>query len=223
MERDTHEQQVLRMRAEQVIRGLARNNMQGFFAERAADVSSQVEKLLSDGDTVAVGGSMTLAQTGVLELLHSGRYRFLDRYAAGLSAEEVRRIYVESFGADVYLSSVNAVTLDGELYNVDGNGNRVAAICYGPRSVILIAGINKIVRDVDEAIARIKQFAAPENAMRLQRDTPCTKTGTCAGLHGGMTAGCRSEERICCHYVVSAYQREKNRIKVILVGEPLGY
>ena len=220
---DKHEQQVQRLQAERVIEGLRRNNMQGYFVETAAEVPARVAELLHDGDTVAVGGSMTLERTGVLDLLRSGRYRFLDRYAPGLTGDEVRRIFVESFAADAYISSVNAVTLAGELYNVDGNGNRVAAICYGPRSVILVAGVNKIVRDIDEAAARVKRIAAPANAVRLHKDTPCAHTGSCAGLHGDMPAGCRSADRICCHYVVSAYQREKDRIKVLLVGEPRGY
>ena len=154
-------------------------------------------------------------------MLRSGRYRFIDRYAPDIP--DMRKVFLDSFAADAYLSSVNAVTLNGELYNVDGNSNRVAAICYGPRSVILVAGVNKIVKDIDAAVTRVKRCAAPANAARLGCDTYCAKTGACMGLRGDMASGCKTSARICCSYVVSAYQREKGRIKVILVGEELGY
>lgn len=141
---DEYQKQVAGLQAAQVIEALRRNNMDGYFVERAADVPEQVARLLHDGDTVAVGGSKTLTQTGVLDLLRSGRYRFIDRYAPDIP--DMRKVFLDSFAADAYLSSVNAVTLNGELYNVDGNSNRVAAICYGPRSVILVAGVNKSSR-----------------------------------------------------------------------------
>lgn len=211
------------MQAETVIKALERNNMQGFYVPDRAAVPDKVAELLHDGDTVAVGGSMTLEETGVMELLRSGRYRFLDRYAPGLTREQVEQVFRESFFADAYLCSSNAVTLKGELYNVDGNANRVAALCYGPKSVILVVGCNKIVRDIDEAASLVKRHAAPANAVRLSCDTYCAKTGACMGLDGDMTDGCRTDARICCTYVVHARQRVKNRIKVILVGEELGY
>lgn len=218
---DEYQKQVAGLQAAQVIEALRRNNMDGYFVERAADVPEQVARLLHDGDTVAVGGSKTLTQTGVLDLLRSGRYRFIDRYAPDIP--DMRKVFLDSFAADAYLSSVNAVTLNGELYNVDGNSNRVAAICYGPRSVILVAGVNIIVKDIDAAVTRVKRCAAPANAARLGCDTYCAKTGACMGLRGDMASGCKTSARICCSYVVSAYQREKGRIKVILVGEELGY
>ena len=118
--------------------------------------------------------------------------------------------------------SANAITEDGELYNVDGNGNRVAALIYGPKRVIVVAGVNKLVRDLDEAISRVKCMAAPANGVRLQTHTPCSRMGRCSGAEGRMTAGCASERRMCCQYVVTGYQRE-DRIRVVLVGEELGY
>lgn len=214
---------VARMQAEKVIAGLEKNRMKGYFVSAKKDVPQLVAELLHDGDTVAVGGSMSLSECGVMPLLRSGRYRFLDRYAPGLTKEQVRQIFIRSFDADAYLCSANAVTLNGELYNVDGNSNRVAAICYGPRSVILVVGCNKIVPDIDAAVRRVKMHAAPPNAVRLSCETYCAKTGVCSGLNGEMPAGCGSDARICCNYVVSAHQREAGRIKVILVGEPLGY
>ena len=202
---------------------LEKNNMQAFYVPTAAEVLEKVASLLHEGDTVAVGGSETLKETGVLELLRSGRYRFLDRYVPGLNAEQVRRLFIESFDADAYLCSANAITMNGELYNVDGNSNRVAALCYGPRSVIVVAGCNKLVPDLPAAIARVKRTAAPANAIRLNCETYCAKTGVCRGADGGMADGCDASRRICCSYLVSAHQREPGRIKVILVGEPLGF
>lgn len=220
---DASKRQIIETTCLRVVENLKKNNMEACYLPSAAAVPEQVASWLHEGDTVAVGGSMTLVEAGVLSLLKSGKYRFLDRYAPGLTPEETRRIFIESFRADAYLCSANAITLNGELYNVDGNSNRVAAICYGPSSVIVVAGYNKIVRDLDAAVQRVKQTAAPANAVRLRCETPCASRGSCAGLNGGMTAGCAGDSRICCNYLVSARQREKGRIKVILVGRELGY
>ena len=133
-----------------------------------------------------------------------------------------------SFSADVYLCSSNAVTENGELYNVDGNSNRTAAILYGPKSVIMVVGINKIVRNLDEAVQRVKNVSAPANALRLSCGTFCSEKGYCVSLEGKkggieLCSGCQTDARICCNYVVSARQRQRNRIKVLLVGQDLGY
>ena len=160
---------------------------------------------------------MTLAECGVRDLLKSGEYNFLDRETA-----DAQEVYRKTFSADAFLMSANAITEDGELYNVDGNGNRVAALIYGPKRVIVVAGVNKLVRDLDEAISRVKCMAAPANGVRLQTHTPCSRMGRCSGADGRMTAGCASERRMCCQYVVTGYQRE-DRIRVVLVGEELGY
>lgn len=207
-----------------VMKNLRKNRMEAYYVSSKEEVAAQVVALLRPGDTVAVGGSESLKQTGVLELLRSGEYRFLDRYAPGLSPEQVRRIFIDSFGADAYLCSTNAVTLSGELYNVDGNANRVAAMCYGPRSVILVVGCNKIVKNLEEAVSYVKRISAPANTVRLNCDTPCAETGVCAGLGGrDCAAGCAADSRVCCTYVVMARQRDPGRIKVILVGEELGF
>ncbi len=220
---DVSKRQVIEATCRRVEENLKKNNMEACYLPSVSAVPEQVASWLHERDTVAVGGSMTLAESGVMSLLKSGKYRFLDRYAPGLTPEETRRIFIESFAADAYLCSANAITLNGELYNVDGNSNRVAAICYGPASVIVVAGYNKIVKDLDEAVQRVKRMAAPANAVRLGCETPCASLGSCAGLNGGMTAGCNGDSRICCNYLVSARQREKGRIKVILVGRELGY
>lgn len=227
---DVHKTQVIQKQAERVMEALRKNRMEAYYVERAADVPGQVASLLREGDSVAAGGSMTLFETGVIDLLRTGPYCFLDRARPGLTAEEVRRIQLESFGADVYLTSVNAVTEAGELYFVDGNGNRAAAVLFGPERVILVVGINKIVSDLDGAVVRVKAIAAPANALRLSCDTCCRRTGRCASLErvtagkpAGMTDGCAGEGRICCDYVVLGPQRKPGRITVLLVGETVGY
>lgn len=216
----------MEQRIETTLKQLQHNNMQAFFVETKEEAVTLVEKLLHPGDTVSHGGSMTLRESGVMDLLNNGNYHHLDRDKPGTTAEETQKIYREAFFADAYVTSTNAVTENGELYNVDGNCNRVAAMLFGPKSVIVVAGINKLVKDVDEAIWRVKTVAAPLNAQRLGNETYCLHHGECVscGKDGAsMTDGCSSEGRMCAGYVVHARQRQKDRIKVILVGEKLGY
>ena len=203
---------------------LEANNMKAFVVGTAAEALDIVKELLQEGDTVACGGSMTVAEIGAQELLKSGVYNYLDR--DGKTPEEIQKVYRDAFSADVYLTSSNAITENGELYNVDGNSNRVAAICFGPKSVIVIAGRNKIVKNLDDAVVRVKRLAAPMNTARLGCETYCKSKGECMAMASGgscMTDGCKSESRICCSYVVTAQQRIKDRIKVILVNEELGF
>jgi len=203
---------------------LRQNGMETFFVEKAGDVTSEIAKMMRPGETVGVGGSVTLEQTKVLDMLRNGRYKFLDRYAPGLSGDDIKQIFFESFSADVYISSANAITINGELYNVDGRSNRVAAISYGPRCVIIVAGINKIVPDLKAAVKRVKAIAAPKNCVRLGKKTFCAEKGYCQEIDNEeMTAGCSSPDRICRSYVVTGKQHKDGRIKVILVGEELGY
>lgn len=202
---------------------LRRNGMEVFFLGSAAEVAGKVRELIAFGSVVGTGGSVTLEQTGILDLLRTGVYDFLDRYAPGLSPEDIGQIFADSFCADVYISSANAITMNGELYNVDGRSNRVAAVCYGPKNVIIIAGVNKIVPDLEAAVRRVKTIAAPKNCVRLGKNTYCAAKGHCEKLDCcEMTDGCSSPERICRNYVVTGMQQE-GRIKVILVGEELGY
>ena len=206
---------IVQKRMERTAEALRKN---GFFAVCCDDRKAALEIIkeqIPEGAEVTTGGSVTLSQSGVLELLRSGRYSFYDRYAAGLSREEIEAIFRKAFSCDVYLASANAVTEDGKIYNVDGNGNRVAAMIYGPHSVLLLVGYNKIVENVEEARARVKYTAAPENAVRLGLHTPCTTVGKCMD--------CRCTERICAAETVLSFCKPKERIKVILVGEELGY
>ncbi|PYG88223.1 YkgG family uncharacterized protein [Ruminiclostridium sufflavum DSM 19573] len=223
---DNNIKTIMEKRISKVAKNLEKNNMQVHYAASMSEVAAKVAELLKDGDTVGIGGSQSIFESGVIELLRSGRYDFLDRYKEGLSREDVEKIYIKSFSADAYICSSNAITEDGELYNVDGNSNRVAAICYGPKSVIIIAGYNKLVRNLTEAVSRVKAVAAPANCSRLESRTYCREKGECISFSedaSGMAEGCGSPDRICCNYVVSAYQRKKDRIKVILVEEDFGY
>ena len=214
------------MNIEKTVENLKKNNMTPYVVKDKNKAAKKVLSLLSENETVAVGGSMTLFECGIIELLRSGKYNFLDRYKEGLSREEVMKLYRESFFADTYISSSNAVTENGELYNVDGNSNRVAALLFGPKSVIIVVGKQKIVENLDEAVRRVKKVAAPKNSKRLSCSTYCEKKGVCvseAYSASDMTEGCASEDRICANYTVMAQQRIKDRIKVIIIDEEAGY
>lgn len=211
----------LEMKLERTVRALEANRMDACWVRTKEEALAKVREMLPKGAVIASGGSMTLDECGITALLRSGDYDYLDR--AAVKPEDIPALYRKSFSADFYLMSSNAVTEQGELYNVDGNGNRVAALIYGPDAVIVVAGANKIVPDIPAAIKRVRCLAAPVNAMRLQQDTPCTKTGICAGIKGELAAGCKANQRICCSYVVSGFQRQPKRIRVILVAENLGY
>lgn len=209
---------------QKLMSALERNNMQPFYAENKEETLAQLKQLLPKGGTVTHGGSVTLQACGVPALLKSGDYTYLDRTAGGLTPVQVEEIYRKAFFADAYVTSANAVTMDGLLYNVDGNSNRVAAILYGPKEVIFIVGINKIVDNLEQAVERVKSIAAPKNTVRLNCPTYCKEKGHCVAEAGApMGEGCSSDGRICCNYVVSAKQRHKNRMKIIIVNEELGY
>lgn len=212
-------------RVETTLNNLKRNRMDAFYVDTKEQARDLVKTLINPGDTVSCGGSVTLKQTGIYDLISSDDYCFLDRSACK-TPDEVEEIYRKTFCADAFFTSANAVTEKGELYNVDGNSNRVAAILYGPKTVICICGINKIVKNIGEAITRVKTKAAPPNTVRLGIDTPCSKTGECVSLrkdNPDMCEGCHGDGRICCNYVVCAQQRHVGRIKVILIGEDYGY
>ncbi len=202
---------------------LKANNMEVFYAQSKEEIPEIVKGILKENDVISCGGSVTLAECGVTDLMKSGNYRFLDRSQPGLTRDDVQEIYRKAFSADAYLTSANAVTENGELVNVDGNGNRVTAICFGPKKVICIVGANKIVPDVVSGFKRVKTVAAPKNAVRLNTSTPCKTLGHCICPDGDMTSGCKSPDRMCAHYVVNGFQREKGRINVIICPEPLGY
>lgn len=212
------------MNIEKTMQNLQKNGIKPYFVESKSEVVPLVKTLINKGESVSNGGSVSLQETGVMDLISSGDYDFIDR--TGLQGEELRQSYIKAFGCDTYFCSSNAVTENGELYNVDGNSNRVACIVYGPKQVIMVVGVNKIVKNIEEAVQRVKCISAPKNTVRLSINTPCSKTGECISLSADdsfMCDGCQNAGRICCNYVVTAQQRHKDRIKVIIVNEELGY
>jgi L-lactate utilization protein LutB len=197
-----------------IIQNLKKRNMSGYYCETAQEAKDLALTLIAPESTIGFGGSMTLEAIGLLDTLASGSYHLLDRSTAS-TPDEVRDIYLKSFGADTFLMSTNAISLDGHLVNIDGNGNRVAALIYGPTQVLILCGMNKVASTLDEAIERVKNFAAPPNTQRLSRNTPCSKTGFCHD--------CQAEDCICSNIVITRRSNKESRIKVILIGEALGY
>lgn len=199
---------------ERVAKALAANRMEAQVVESSEKLLETLRGLLPKGATVASGGSMTLVETGVDQLLRDGGYDFFYRGRLGADGQPLD-VLRAAFSCDWYFSSANAVTEDGFLYNVDGNANRVAALCFGPKKVVIVAGYNKVVRDLPAAAERVRAIAAPANCIRLERNTPCTKTGRCMD--------CKSPEHICCDTVIHGFQRDPERIKVFLLAEDFGY
>lgn len=220
-----NKKKIVEMRIAKTVEALKKNGMEAMYAPTRKEAIEQVAEYLEEGQLVTCGGSVTLEECGIMNLLRSGLYEFLDRSAPGTTPDKVEENYRMAFCADAYLTSSNAITEQGELFNVDGNCNRVAAMLFGPKSVIVVAGYNKIVANLEEAVLRLKKVAAPANCIRLNRDTYCAHAGECKGVCGSMTEGCSSPDRICAGYTVIAKQQPKyaGRIKVILVGEELGY
>lgn len=208
---------------ENIVKALNKNNIEAHVFETAKELCDYVESILPSGAKIANGGSQSLNESGVMDLIKSGKYNYIDRFAPQ-NKEQEKQMIADYFTADYFFCSVNALTENGELVNVDGRSNRVAALIYGPENVVLIVGKNKIVKDVHEALYRVKTVAAPKNTVRLNCDTFCKEKGYCvAAQNADIATGCGSGARICCNYVVSAYQREKNRIKVLLCEENLGF
>ena len=205
---------VMKERAEKVISALEKNNMKGYLVDTPEEAKEIIKELIKDDKLIVSGGTMTLKETGIQDFLnenYSGIY--IDREK--LPPEEVPDLYRKVFSADTFFTSTNAITEYGELYNVDGTGNRVSAMIFGPKQVIVIAGLNKIVTDLHAAVDRLETVASPANCVRLNRNTPCAKTGRCAH--------CLSPDRICNDYVIMAHQRDKDRIKVIFIADEYGY
>jgi hypothetical protein len=207
--------EVYRLRAAKTIAALKRRGMEGFFAADRAQASSLALSLVERGSSVSWGGSTTLARDlGLIEALRAGPYTVVDRDAAK-TPEEKEKAFRESFFVDSYFMGTNALTQDGELVNVDANGNRVAALAYGPRQVIIVSGCNKICADLPSALRRAREEAAPPNALRLGLKTPCSVDGLCHD--------CLGETSICCQTLITRMSRVRGRIKLILVGEELGF
>lgn len=197
-----------------LIRSMKNRQIECTYFETKENMLEHLKTMIPENASVAWGGSMSLYEAGVIDMIRNGRYNIIDRDRSQ-SPAEAHELMHKAFFADYYLMSSNAITADGKLVNIDGNGNRVASLIYGPANVIIVAGINKLVKDEAEAMDRIKNMAAPMNATRLKTGSPCIQTGRC--MH------CTEKGTICCHTVVTRYSRMPGRIKVLLVGEKLGF
>ncbi len=200
--------------AKKVIAGLKSRNMTGYYADSKEKALEIALGLIPEGSVVAWGGSASVSKIGLQQAVIDGNYRELNREICK-TPEETRAIMLASLDSDYYLCSSNAVTEDGILVNLDGNANRVAAICFGPKHIVMVVGMNKIVPDVETAVARARNVAAPCNAQRFDIETPCKRTGACTD--------CKSPDTICCQLVLTRYSRTKDRIHVILVNDNLGF
>ena len=197
--------------AGKVIKGLQSRNMSGYYAASKEEALSLALSLIPEGSSVTMGGGMSVHEIGLVKALSGGNYHFIDRDAYA----DKREAMLLAYDADVFLSSANAITEDGVLINIDGNANRVSAIAQGPRKVIRIVGMNKVCSDVDGAMKRARNVAAPINAQRFGLNTPCAKTGSCMN--------CKSPDTICCQILITRFSRHADRMHVILVNDSLGF
>lgn len=196
--------------AQTVINGLQSRNMTGYYAEDKEAALKQALELIEENSTISMGGCMSAHEIGLVQALQEGNYQYLDR-----SKMESREGLLAAYDSDVFLSSANAMTSDGILVNIDGNSNRVSCIAQGPKKVIFIVGMNKVCDDLDSAMKRARNVAAPINAQRFEVKTPCKETGKCFD--------CKSPDTICCQFLITRYSRHTGRIHVILVNDNLGF
>lgn len=196
--------------AQTVIKGLESRNMSGYYAADKEEAVKKALEVIGKGSTVTMGGCQSAHEIGLIQALEEGDYNYIDR-----SNMTPRESLMAAYDADVFLSSANAMTNDGIMVNIDGNSNRVSCIAQGPKKVVFIVGMNKICSDLDEAMKRARNVAAPANAQRFDVKTPCKVTGKCAD--------CKSSDTICCQFLITRYSRHEGRIHVILVNDTLGY
>ena len=196
---------------QKLIKGLESRNMKGYFAADREEAKKIALSLIPEGSTVTMGGGQSVWEIGLVDELKAGNYNFIDR---NLYAYK-RAAFLAAFDADVFLASANAITDDGVMVNIDGNANRVAALAYGPKKLVLIVGMNKVCPDIDAAMKRARSVAATINAQRFGLSTPCAKTGACAD--------CKSPDTICCQFLITRFSRHTGRIHVILVNDSLGF
>jgi len=212
---DSNKEWWIEERARKTVEKLGSHGFKALFAKTKEEAAQEIRKYILPGQSVGVGGSLTIRGLGVLEGLETQGNTILDHWKPGLTKEEIYAIRKAQLTCDLFLSSVNAVTLNGELLNIDGAGNRVNGTIFGPGKVILVAGYQKIVENVEEGIRRMKEIAAPLNARRLNIDVPCAKLGKCVD--------CNSPNRICRVIVIHERKPILTDMLVILVGEDLGY
>jgi len=211
----TPKQEYYKVAAETILKNIEQRGYEGCYCETSEKAVKKALSYVTPGSSVSFGGSMTMNECGLMDALQKRTdITLLDRSKAG-SPEEVKEIYHKALSCDYYFMSTNALTMGGELVNIDGNGNRVASLIFGPSNVIVIAGMNKVTDNLEAAIARARNTAAPMNTIRLDKNTPCTQVGRCCN--------CMSTDCICNQFVVTRRSAPAGRIKIILVGEELGY
>jgi len=203
-----------RVLAARVIKGLESRNMKGFYAETREEALKLALELVGDAGSITAGSSLSAEQIGLLGALENGGYPYIDR---NHETDPARKAEMErqAFSCDVYIGGANAISADGEIVNIDGHANRVACIAFGPASVLIIAGMNKVAPTLEDAMTRARNVAAPINAARYHLESPCGKKGSCYD--------CKIPGGICCQILITRYSQIRDRIKVILVGEELGY
>lgn len=197
-----------------IIANLKKRNMEGYFYEDSASCVRAILDMIPDGSSISWGGSASVQESGMMDALKNGSYELINRSLAK-TPEEQREIYGRTIMSDYYFMSTNAITYEGELVNIDGNGNRVACLIHGPRHVIIIAGMNKVTTTLEGAFERARTMACPPNAVRLDKKTPCAATGKCGN--------CLSPDCFCNQIVVTRRSGHTGRIKVFLVAEDLGF
>ena len=210
----TSKQQAFEATAKSIINQLHSRNMEGFFFENSRDAVSAILAMMPKGSSVTWGGSETLKESGMMEALKKGDYEVIDRDTV-TTPEERRLQYSQMVLADYFFMSSNAVTQNGELVNIDGNSNRVGLLVHGPKQVMILVGMNKIAADVESGIKRVRTYACPANAKRLNKNTPCGVLGKCGE--------CLSSECMCNQIVITRRSGHPGRIKVFFIAEDLGY
>ena len=200
--------------AQQIIKGLESRNMKGYYAASKEEAKDIALSIMPKGSSVTWGGTMSAGEIGLIDAVKEGDYKVFDR-ALCKTPDEMKAFYKEAYFADYFLSSTNAITEDGILVNIDGNSNRVSMIAFGPEHVIFIVGMNKVTRDIDAAVSRARNEAAPINTKRFDVKTPCNVTGVCSD--------CKTPDTICCQFLVTRYSKHPGRIHVILVNDILGF
>nr|WP_300094201.1 lactate utilization protein [Sedimentibacter sp.] len=203
-----------KVKSDTIIKNLQKRGMEGYYVDTREEAIEKAMSMINQDDVVSWGGSYTVDELGIKKLLEEKQIAVIDRDKAK-SPEERVRLMKQALTADVFLTSTNAITINGELLNIDGNGNRLAAYCYGPDSVIVIAGMNKVATDIDTAMKRARTEATVPNAFRTNSNTPCRATGKCSE--------CTMPDTLCSQILVTRYCKPHNKIKVILVGENLGF
>jgi L-lactate utilization protein LutB len=200
---------------QKTLKALKQRKMNGYYISSKEELFCILNQLIPERSNVGCGDSVTLEQLEVLEYLRRENIIFYDKYAKHLTHEDKREIYLKNFSADVFVTGSNAITADGEIINIDGNGSRVAPMIYGPKKVVIVVGENKITENLEQGMHRARQLAAPLDAKRLGKNTPCTKIGKCVD--------CKAEQRICNDFVTISGQFDSDRIHVIIVKGSFGY